>query len=127
MGGEAAYALLDEILEYTGKAREACPTLGEPLWEAVESLREATEWMLTQDRLNARFAGAVPYLMAFARVLGGYAHLKAAIADKGVGARTKLAKLYMTRLLPDHIGLLAQARASDQDLYSLSVDELMGV
>ncbi|WP_293448239.1 acyl-CoA dehydrogenase [Planktotalea sp.] len=125
-GGDAAFALLDEIEGYLESARETCPALGEPLWEATESLREATEWMLAQGELNARFAGAVPYLMAFARVLGGYAHLKAAIATKGKGPRTKLAKIYMTRLLPEHMGLLAQARAGDADLYALSADELSG-
>ena len=126
-GGEAAFALLDEITEFTAKAREDCPTLGEPLWEANESLREATEWMLAQDAMNARFAGAMSYLMAFARVLGGYVHLKAAIVEKGKGARTKLAVVYMTRLLPEHVGYLAEARAGDNDLYALSADELAAV
>ncbi|MEP5151478.1 acyl-CoA dehydrogenase [Planktotalea sp.] len=123
-GGDAAFALLDEIESFTEKARQDCPTLGEPLWDATESLRETTEWMLAQDALNTRFAGAVPYLMAFARVLGGYVHLKATMAVKGKGPRAKLARLYMTRLLPEHIGLLAAARAGDSDLYSLSPDEL---
>ncbi|MGH1372996.1 acyl-CoA dehydrogenase [Planktotalea sp.] len=123
-GGEAAYALLDEIEAFTETARKTCPTLGGPLWEATESLREATEWMLSQDDLNARFAGAVPYLMAFARVLGGYVHLKSALAEGGTGPRTKLARLYMMRLLPEHLGLLAEARLGDDDLYALSADEL---
>ncbi|MGB7317717.1 MAG: acyl-CoA dehydrogenase [Planktotalea sp.] len=124
-GGDAVFALLDEIESYTETARKDCPTLGEPLWEATESLRETTEWMLAQENLNTRFAGAVPFLMAFARVLGGYAHLKAAIAVNGKGPRAKLARLYMTRLLPEHTGYLAQARAGDSDLYALSADELM--
>ena len=81
--------------------------------------------MLAQDALNARFAGAVPYLMAFARVLGGYAHLKAAMAEQGDGPRTKLAKVYMMRLLPEYMSLLAEARAGEADLYALSADELM--
>ncbi len=123
-GGEAAFALLDEILEFTRSARETCPKLGEPLWEATESLREATEWMVSQTDLNARFAGAVPYLKAFARVIGGYVHLKAARAEQGKGTRTKLANVYMTRLLPEYSGLLSEARAGGSDLYALSADEL---
>ena len=31
--------------------------------------------------INDRFAGAVPFLNAFARVLGGYFHLKSAIQE----------------------------------------------
>ena len=123
-GGDAAYALLDEVEAFTEKARETCPTLGEPLWDATESLREATDWMLAQENLNARFAGAAPYLKAFARVLGGYVHLKAALVEDGKGNRTKLAKLYITRLLPEHVSLLAEARAGDADLYALSAEEL---
>lgn len=124
-GGDAAFALLDEVQVVAETARTDFPTLGAPLWEATESLREASEWMLAQDALNARFAGAVPYLMAFARVLGGYAHLKAAMAEQGDGPRTKLAKVYMMRLLPEYMSLLAEARAGEADLYALSADELM--
>ncbi len=39
-GGDAAFALLDEVEQFTEAAREACPALAEPLWEATESLRE---------------------------------------------------------------------------------------
>jgi acyl-CoA dehydrogenase len=60
-------------------------------------------------------------------VIGGYAHLKAASAEKGIGPRTKLANIYMSRLLPEHISLLAEAQVGDKDLYALSVDELAGL
>ena len=83
--------------------------------------------MLAQDALNARFAGAVPYLKAFARVLGGYVHLKAAMAEQGKGSRTKLATVYMARLLSEHVSLLSEARVGDSDLYALSADELAAV
>ena len=126
-GGDAAFALLDEVEQFTEASREACPALAEPLWEATESLRETTEWMLAQDALNTRFAGAVPYLKAFARVLGGYVHLKAAIAEQRKGSRTKLATVYMARLLPEHVSLLSEARVGDSDLYALSADELASV
>lgn len=126
-GGDAAFALLDEVEQFTEAAREACPALAEPLWEATESLRETTEWMLAQDALNTRFAGAVPYLKAFARVLGGYVHLKAAIAEQRKGSRIKLATVYMARLLPEHVSLLSEARVGDSDLYAISADELASV
>ena len=122
-GGEAANRLLDEIEEFAEAARADFPNMAEAVWQASESLREATDWLIGQDDLQQRFAGAVPYLKAFARVLGGYVHLRAAMADKG-GARAKLARFYIQRLLPEHTGLLAQAQVGADGLYALSVDEL---
>ena len=122
-GGEAANLLLDEIETDAEAAREAFPKMADAVWQALETLREATEWVTAQDEMNTRFAGAVPYLRAFARVLGGHLHLKAAMADRG-GAREKLARFYIQRLLPEHIGLLAHAQAGDDDLFALTVDEL---
>ena len=62
-----------------------CPILRGDVWSAAETLREATEWMIAQD-MDDRFAGAVPYLRAFARVLGAHYHLRAA-AGRGIGGR----------------------------------------
>jgi len=122
-GGEAANRLLDEIEEHAEAAKAQFPDLADAVWQASESLREATDWLNGQGDLQDRFAGAVPYLKAFARVLGGHVHLKAAMADAG-GAREKLARFYIQRLLPEHMGLLAHAQAGAGDLYALSVDEL---
>ncbi len=122
-GGEAAFALLDEIEAHAEEARANMPDLAEPVWQASETLREATEWMLAQIDLNQRFAGAVPYLWAFARVLGGHFHLKAAIAEPE-GTRAKLTQFYITRMLPEHTGLLAHATNGADDLYALTPEEL---
>ncbi|MEL6889553.1 MAG: acyl-CoA dehydrogenase, partial [Pseudomonadota bacterium] len=70
-GGEAAGLLIDEIEATAEAARDTLPDLAEPVWQACESLRETTEWMIAQNH-RVRFAGAVPYLRAFARVLGGH-------------------------------------------------------
>ncbi|OWU85434.1 acyl-CoA dehydrogenase [Oceanicola sp. 22II-s10i] len=123
-GGEGIYALLDEIEETAEAARANLPEMGRALWQAAESLRETSEWMVAQTDMNVRFAGAVPYLMAFARVLGGHFHLKAAMQEAEDGPRRKLARFYIDRLLPDHTGLLAQAMAGAADLYALSPEEL---
>ncbi len=123
-GGEAAYALLDEIEAEAEAARSTFPDLAEPVWQASESLREAVEWMLGQSDLTQRFAGSVPFLMAFARVLGAHFHLKAAVAEAQDGPRRKLARFYITRLLPEHSGLLAHATAGADDLYAITPDEL---
>ncbi|MGH1454632.1 MAG: acyl-CoA dehydrogenase [Paracoccaceae bacterium] len=126
-GGDAAFTLLDEIEANAERARCKHPelsALAEPVWQASENMREAVEWLVTQDDMNTRFAGCVPFLRAFARVLGGQYHLVAAMTEDGNGPRTKLARFYINRLLPEHEGLLTHARAGAGDLYDFSLDEL---
>ncbi|MDF1803278.1 acyl-CoA dehydrogenase [Thalassovita sp.] len=123
-GGEAAFTLLDEIETHAEQARAVLPDLAEPVWQATETLREAVEWMLAQTDMNARFAGSVPFLTAFGRVLGGHYHLKAAMAEGGAGTRTKVARFYVNRLLPQFSGLLEHATAGAADLYDITTDEL---
>jgi alkylation response protein AidB-like acyl-CoA dehydrogenase len=127
-GGETAHALIDEIEAQAETARATLPDLAEPLWQASETLREGLDWMIAQSDLTQRFAGAVPFLRAFARVLGGHYHLAAAMAETAAGQdngpRTRLARFYLTRLLPEHAGLLAHATAGADDLYALSPDDL---
>jgi hypothetical protein len=122
-GGEAAGRMLDDIEDHAEKARATMPELAGPVWEATESLRETTEWIVAQTDMNARFAGAVPYLHAFARVLGAHYHLKAALAEPE-GPRFKLARYYINALLPEYSGLLVQAQNGADDVYALSADEL---
>ncbi|ETX30515.1 acyl-CoA dehydrogenase [Roseivivax isoporae] len=122
-GGEAAVALLDEVEAFAEQARAQVPDLAAPVWNAAETLREAVEWLVGQGDLSARFAGSAPFLRAFARVLGAHHHLQAAIADPG-GARARLARFYITRLLPEHAGLLAHARSGAEDLYAITPDDL---
>lgn len=120
-GGEAAFRLLQEVEDGAEAARERLPDLAEQVWQAAESLREATEWLVAQD-MQDRFAGATAYLRAFARILGAHYHLKAALA--GDARRRALAEVFITRVLPEHVGLLAQARAGAASLYALSDEDL---
>ncbi len=122
-GGEAAHAILDEIEAQAETARSSLPALAEPVWQASETLRETVEWMLGQKDLNHRFAGAAPFLRGFARVLGAHFHLKAALAEGGDGPRTRLARFYIMRLLPEHAGLLAHAAQGADDLYALTAED----
>ena len=122
-GGEAAFDLLDEIETFAEAAKSELPDLAEPVWQAAETLRETVEWLVAQKDLTDRFAGSVPFLKGFARVLGGYYHLRAAMADTG-GARARLARFYISRLLPEHRGLFAHARAGSGDLFALSPEDL---
>ncbi len=120
--GEAAFRLIREIEMGARTARAHLPDLAEDVWQACEGLREATETLLSQD-LTDRFAGAVPYLHAFALVLGGHFHLKAALAEGGVGSRTALARVAVKRLLPGHLGLLAQMHEGATDLFALTPED----
>ncbi|MEZ5770854.1 MAG: acyl-CoA dehydrogenase [Defluviimonas denitrificans] len=122
-GGEAAYRLLEELEADAEAARAVLPDLAGDLWSAAETLREATEWLTGQD-MPARFAGAVPYLRAFARVLGAHYHLRAAMAEGGKGARTNLARVYIRRLLPMYAAHLAEARDGGASVMALSPDDL---
>jgi hypothetical protein len=108
--GAAAFALLDDVAAATGPADLAADVVA-----AGARLREATVALLAQD-MNDRFAGAVPYLRAFARVLGARLHLAAAVADPG---REPLARFYIRRLLPEHAALLAQVGEGSAGIYAL--------
>ena len=121
-GGEAAFAILDVIEAGADAAKANQPDLANAVWNAAASLRETTEWLVEQD-LTDRFAGAVPYLRAFARVLGGHAHLAAAMS--GEAARMRLATYYIKRLLPEHSSLLAHTREGASDLMAITTDDLV--
>ncbi len=122
-GGDAAYRLIEEVQAGAEAARSRLPELAQAVWDAAEALRESTEWLVGQGDMQDRFAGAVPYLRAFARVLGGHIHLASAIAA-GKGPRTALAAFFIERLLPEHVGLLAHVRAGAPGLYALDIEEL---
>ncbi len=121
--GEAAFGLLDEITDGAEKARAAFPDLRSAVWSAAQNLREATEALLKQG-MQDRFAGAVPYARAFARVLGAHYHLRAAAAAGEGSARARLAAVYIRRMLPEHQAHLAEAREGADALYALSPEEL---
>ncbi|MFL9503682.1 acyl-CoA dehydrogenase [Rhodopseudomonas palustris] len=118
--GDAAFRLIGEVEANAKAARAALPDLAGEVWQAAETLREATEALLAMAPQD-RFAGAVPYLRAFALVLGADAHLKAAGADP---ARTPLAAVMIRRLLPAHAALIDRALTGAADLYALSPADL---
>ena len=109
-GGAAAFAMLDEVAGAVGPADLVADVVA-----AAQALRVATEGLVAQQ-MNDRFAGAVPYLRAFARVLGAQFHLAAAATEP---AREPLARFYIKRLLPEHAALLAQVRIGAAGLYAL--------
>ncbi len=118
--GAAAFALIDEIESAAEAARPHYPDLATAVWEATETLREATEALIAQN-MQDRFAGSVAYLRAFALVLSGHYHLKGAVAD---AARAPLARIAILRLMPEYGALLIQARAGADDLYAVTAQAL---
>ena len=122
-GGEAAYRLLEEVETGAEAARSRLPQLAGDVWAAAETLREATEWMAGQD-MQDRFAGAVPFLRAYARVLGAHFHLKAALTEEVPGLRTALARVYIARLLPQFAACLSEAKAGAAGLYAVTPEAL---
>lgn len=119
-GGEAAFRLLQEVQDAAEVARHGLPDLAGDVWNAAEALWEATEALVAQGATD-RNAGAVPYLRAFARVLGAHYHLTAALADP---SRLALARVAIRRLLPEHAALLAQVREGAEGLFALSAEDL---
>jgi acyl-CoA dehydrogenase len=77
---------------------------------------------LVEQDMEPRFAGAVPYQHAFARVLGGHFHLRAALA--GDASRQALARFYLRCLLPEHAGLLVQVRDGADAVLALTPADL---
>ena len=120
-GGEAAQRLLEEIQSGAEAAKADHPELAEAVFQAAEDLSECVDDLVARDMAD-RFAGAVPFQTAFARVLGGHAHLTAAL--HGDEARQRLARFYITRLLPEVTGLIAQVRADSDELMAITPDDL---
>jgi acyl-CoA dehydrogenase len=122
-GGEAALRLIEEIEQNAHSVRAQYPNIATAVWNAAETLRETTEWLVEQEA-NDRFAGAVAYQRAFARILGSHFHLRSAMAEGRDGPRTALARVAIKRLLPEHVALLAQVRQGAAGLYALSDADL---
>ncbi len=116
-GGAAAQALVAEIEE---NARQVAGDLGARLAAAGQRLGEATGWMAAAE-MNDRFAGAVPYLRAFALTLGGHYLLKAAQAEGGEGPRAALAAFQVRQLLPQVGALCDAACEGAAALYALDL------
>ena len=121
-GGEAAFRLIDEVQAAAEAARAEVPDLSKDVWTAAEALREGTEALIAMPG-HDRNAGAVPYLRAFARVLGAHYHLAAALADP---ERMPLARFAIRRLLPEHAAVLAQVREGAEGLYAVTPEVLAG-
>lgn len=120
-GGDAAFRLLKELEDSAADARDRFAPQAEAVWDAAQALRDATEWMLAEPDMSERGAGAAAYLRAFALVLGGMYHLRAALA--GDADRAAMMRVFAARQLPQVAALLAEARAGAADLYAVDLGD----
>jgi acyl-CoA dehydrogenase len=110
-GGATARALLAEVAGTAASGGD----LGAELGRAAARVKETTEWMAGAG-MNDRFAGAAPFLRAFASVLGGHYLLKGALAD---ATRMPLAAFHIRHVLPEAGSLCDIAREGAEPLYAL--------
>ncbi|MEL7463458.1 MAG: acyl-CoA dehydrogenase [Pseudomonadota bacterium] len=116
-GGVAARAMLKDV----GKA--ASGPHADAVRAAREEVAEATEWMLRVNDINDRFAGSVPYLRAWATLLGAHYLNKAAEIDPN---RAGLADFYMAHIAPQITALVSAATSGSTPLYALDAERLAG-
>lgn len=122
--GTAALALLSEIDQTVTATRDAGhDALADTLSAGLEDLRETLAGMLKAENLNDRFAGATPFLRAFALVLGAHYLLRAALAESDAN-RLALARFMILQILPQTSPLCAAAKQGAADLYALDADAL---
>jgi acyl-CoA dehydrogenase len=116
-GGEAARALLAEVAQTASQGG----TPGDLLAASAERLTQATEWMAAAQ-MNDRFAGASPYLRAFALVLGGHYLLMAAMAAPDDSDRAALAAFHIRQLMNAVPGLCDAACEGAAPLYAAGLE-----
>ena len=122
-GGEAAFRLIEEIQAGAEVGARHAADLAEAVWEAAETLREATEWLVataTQDR----FAGAVPYLAPSPASSAGTPTCAPPAARAATGPRAALAAFYISRLLPEFTGLPRPGARRRRGPVAISPDDL---
>lgn len=127
--GAVVSELLDQMTATAARASGEFVDMGRSLGTAVSSLSAATNHLLEalSTDPNQALAGATPYLTMFGTVLGGWFHLRSALAaasllEAGDGnadflrARIGQARFYCRQLLPKAEGLLPSVLAPDSEL-----------
>jgi acyl-CoA dehydrogenase len=116
-GGAAARELIGEV---HATAQEAGGALGAGLAAAADALDAVTRWLAAAER-NDRYAGAVPYLRAFALVLGGHYLVRGALAAPGDRTRQALAAFQVRQMMAEVPALAARAREGAAPLYGFEL------
>jgi hypothetical protein len=122
-GGEMARQVLGEVSETIDALVSASHPAGELLATAHAQISATTNWV-AENELNDRFAGAVPYLRAFALVLGGHYLGRSALADADNSNRSTMLNFFASSFLPQVSGLCAGAELGADVLYEMDHDAL---
>ncbi len=122
-------------VERVRAAGDGYDEIADALADALESLTESTDWLMTNGLADVRhaLAGATPYLRQFGIVAGGWLLAESvleakALLDDGDGdfsdefleAKYTTAHFYATQLLPQARGLVGAVTAGFDDLMALT-------
>ncbi len=147
-GGGVVRDFLDGVDALDGDLGAAGPELAmvrAGLADAVDALREATEWLGVAgpaDPVDA-LAAATPYLKMFGTVTGGWLLARQALAASGLlakrtgggdpddqrgflGAKITTARFYAEQVLPQARGLLGAVTAGKEALFAIDPADLSG-
>ena len=115
--GHTALRVLDEVAKGADSAAATMPALAARVSAAHEAVEETTRWLSKEACTLGKQAGAVAYLRAFALLLGGHYHLRAAAEAGMQGPRHALAQTYCVRSLSHCASFTREARHGAGDLY----------
>ena len=107
-GGAAVKSYIAELRRTADKVKavndQAFGATGARLVEGIDALDRTTGWMLGQKG-DVALAGATPYLRLFANAAGGAMLAEEALAARGDGARTAIARFFAEHVVPAASGL----------------------
>jgi alkylation response protein AidB-like acyl-CoA dehydrogenase len=143
--GAFVKSFLADLAAEVAELPDELGTMRTELQRAAEALEEVTTWLAAHREQPADvFAGATPYLRAFATVVGGWLLARGAKAaheqleagaDDGSGAshgwddgflaaKVVTARFYAEQLLPQVHGLVGAVTAGADDLYAVTPAQL---
>jgi acyl-CoA dehydrogenase len=114
-GGEAVWALLDELKGIVGQVEDsndpAFGTTGTKLRDALASLERTSRWLLERagSAPNEALAGATPYLKLFGSTLGGCTLASEALAARTLGEGDSSRYVTLARFFAENISVQAPA------------------
>ena len=112
-GGEAVWALLDELKGIVSQVEAsndpAFGTTGAKLRDALASLERTSRWLLERvgSAPNDALAGATPYLKLFGSTLGGCTLAAEALAARGLGEGDPQRYVTLARFFAENISVQA--------------------
>ena len=132
--GVVVRSYLDEMAALDARLTESSDPrfsiMRDALAPAVETLRDATGWLIACEDPNDRLAGASPYLDMFGTVAGGAYLIRMALAaaaedrDAWLDAKIDTAAFYAHQIMPRAAGWLPSTQAGASELFAIPVDGL---